>query len=95
LAVLPVNKDERYLIRVGGYRQTAGTGRVTLGYVPPDATQLTDYATLARCLTDSCPGDICDPPLHAGPCCAAVDFDGDGDVDLDDHRRLVTLLSGP
>ena len=49
---------------------------------------LIDFAAFQRCYTGP-DGEA------AGEACAALDFDGDGDVDLDDHTGYRTLLFAP
>jgi len=48
---------------------------------------VTDYLELHACLTGPCNGPCVDPHA-ADACCAIVDFDGDGDVDLRDACRF-------
>jgi|GEM_PF-4183097 len=90
-----VRKGERYLIRVGGYRGSTGVGTLMLDIAPPVLTKMSDYATLARCFTGSCSMSVCEPALYEDRCCQSTDFDGDGDVDLDDYEFFRVVFTGP
>lgn len=48
------------------------------------AVGLDDFSRLIACLTPCCPQAACAPYLYADDCCALVDRDRDGDVDLAD-----------
>lgn len=58
-----------------------GDGSIDLG----------DVAGLVDCLTSPCEPS-CDPALYADPCCFIVDFDNDGDVDIEDAGEFQRLF---
>jgi uncharacterized membrane protein len=53
-----------------------------------DMLTLNDFAFLRDCLTIPCGQPFCKPSLYSNSCCAMVDLDTDGDVDLLDFAML-------
>jgi enediyne biosynthesis protein E4 len=52
------------------------------------ACKLADFIQLAFCFTGSGPGNLT-------PGCEVMDFDGDGDVDMDDYDAFLVVYIGP
>ncbi len=49
---------------------------------------LADVSFLNACSTGPCAGTSCTPALYTNSCCATVDMDSDGDVDLPDFAEF-------
>ena len=54
-----------------------------------------DYRLFTDCLTGPCTLSACSTPIYADACCAAADFDSDGDVDVRDAGAFKALLVCP
>jgi hypothetical protein len=90
-----VDGDSYYHLRIGGYRGDFGSGEVTWNYAAPESSDLRVFAAYANCRRAACTTTSCNPPLYAGFCCFAQDFDADGDVDLLDYQPIHDSLVGP
>ena len=95
--LVPVSEGEGYMIRVGAFGNTTGSGTLLLTYEarPPEGVNLLDFANASTCFTGACLEVPCDPPLYHSMCCQSRDYDFDGDVDLDDLTTMLAALSGP
>ena len=59
-----------------------------------DLLDLPILENVEGCWTGPCAEPPCVPPLYEDRCCAAGDFDFDGDVDLDDFAAFDLLIGG-
>lgn len=78
-------------------RGSGGLGllSVELSASTPESLTLADYALLSTCFTGSCEEDCTSLEEGELTCCHTVDYDGDGDVDLDDFQSAGDAFDGP
>jgi len=88
-----VSATVNYKIRIGGYENAWGQGRLVARYVPPVVASLRDFAAMSQCFTGSCTAPCI--PLSLPACCFVQDIDADGDVDLDDAANLISVFTNP
>jgi hypothetical protein len=86
-----VQEGGEYKLRVGGFNDDWGTGRLTLSFGPRSRTSLSDFALFANCFM----GTNCLPLDFAELCCTFQDFDADGQVDAADYPLFRASLAGP
>lgn len=57
-------------------------------------SNLDDWEIISTCLEDGlCHDGVCAPPKFSNLCCHLVDFDGDGDIDLEDFAGFQRHLT--
>ncbi|MCB9849321.1 MAG: S8 family serine peptidase [Phycisphaerales bacterium] len=54
-----------------------------------------DMTAYTDCLTGPCASVPCAPAMYGDACCAPLDWDDDGDVDLQDFAAVQMVLTGP